>query len=61
MYKLFRRSKNRIFAGLCGGLGEYTNMDPVLWRILFATMFIFTISGIGILYLIGWIFVPSEE
>ena len=33
--KLYKSRKNRIFAGVMGGLGEYFNIDPVLFRIIF--------------------------
>ena len=30
--KLFRSRKNRMFLGVCGGLGEYYRIDPVTVR-----------------------------
>ncbi len=33
--KLYRSKSNRNLAGVCGGLGEYFNVDPVLVRIIF--------------------------
>lgn len=33
--KLTRSRTNRQISGVCGGLAEYTNMDPTLMRILF--------------------------
>jgi phage shock protein C len=54
MRKLYRSSTNRLIAGVCGGLGEYFKIDPILFRILF----LFT--GIGFpAYVIMWIFVPE--
>ena len=26
--KLYRSTKNRVFAGVCGGIGEWLNIDP---------------------------------
>ncbi|MBW2988694.1 PspC domain-containing protein [Candidatus Woesearchaeota archaeon] len=56
--KLFRSRKNRIIAGVCGGIGEYFNIDPVLIRLLWV---IFTfMGGSGILaYIIAWIIIPE--
>lgn len=42
MKRLYRSRKNRVLAGICGGLGEYYNVDPVLVRIIaiFLTLFL---------------------
>lgn len=62
MAKLFRRSRDsRVFAGLCGGLGKYTDTDPILWRLGAALLFLLTCSGMGWAYLIAWIIVPKEK
>lgn len=57
MKKLCRSIKDRKIAGICGGLGEYFNIDPVIPRVLFvALMFA---GGIGLLiYIIMWIIIP---
>ena len=58
--KLFRSKKNKVIAGVCGGIGEYFNVDPVLIRLLWV---VFTlIGGAGILaYIIAWIIIPEEK
>ena len=55
-----RRSRSdRLGAGVAGGLGEYFAIDPVLFRVLFATAAFF--GGAGILaYLIAWAVIPEE-
>jgi len=59
-YKQVSRSReDRIVSGLCGGLGRYANIDPVIVRILFVVLTLFGGSGI-LLYLIGWIAIPDE-
>lgn len=51
--KLYRNIDDRIIGGVCGGLGAYFNIDPVLFRIIFVIMAIF---GAGLLiYPIFWI------
>ena len=42
MKRLYRSRTNRVFSGVCGGLGEYADMDPVVVRIIFvlATLFL---------------------
>ena len=38
--KKFKRSKlNRKLSGICGGLGDYFDTDPLLWRLLFVVSF----------------------
>ncbi len=57
--RLLRRSTNdRVAVGVCGGLGEYFRLDPVIFRVLFAvTAFL----GIGIVgYLLAWVVMPEQ-
>jgi phage shock protein C len=55
--KLYRSRKHRIIGGVCGGLGEYFGVDPVLIRLAWV-LFCF-IWGAGLLfYLIAWIIIP---
>ncbi len=56
----FRRSRtDRWFGGVCGGIARSTGMEAWVWRLLFAAMFI--CAGVGLLlYVLLWIFVPSE-
>ena len=56
----FRRSStDRWFGGICGGIARSTGMESWVWRLIFATLFIF--AGVGLLvYVLMWIFVPSE-
>ncbi|MCD4728983.1 MAG: PspC domain-containing protein [Bacteroidales bacterium] len=58
--RLYRSYKNSIIGGVCGGLGEYLNTDPILFRVLFAVAFL--VGGTGLLaYIILWIVIPIEE
>ena len=55
--RLYRSRTNRVFAGVCGGLGEHFNVDPTWIRLLFVLFFI--LGGCGFLiYLIMWLIVP---
>ncbi len=52
--RLYRSRKWRVFGGVAGGLAEYFGLDPVLMRVIFVLITLF--SGIGILlYIILWI------
>ena len=59
-YKEIRRSMdNKVIAGVCGGLGEYLNIDPIILRLLFVLAFLFALSG-GLIYIISWIIIPAK-
>ena len=36
--QLFRSRTNKTIAGVCGGLGEYLNMDPTIVRVLWVLL-----------------------
>jgi len=56
---LYRSRTNSTIAGVCGGLGEYFNIDPTFIRIV-AVLLIFA-DGVGIWgYLIAWIVMPKR-
>lgn len=57
---LNRSQSNSVIAGVCGGLGDYLNVDPILFRVLFVLGFL--IGGSGVLvYIILWIALPLEK
>jgi len=57
--RLHRSSKDRVIAGVCGGLGEYFDLDPVLFRLLFVVVTL--IGGSGVLvYIILWLVIPED-
>lgn len=59
MEKLYRSTTDRKIAGVCGGLGEYFKIDPVIFRIIFI---ILLFAGVGFLvYIIMWISVPKKQ
>lgn len=58
--RLYRSYKNSVIGGVCGGLGDYLNTDPILFRVLFVVAFL--VGGTGLLaYIILWIVIPIEE
>lgn len=58
--RLYRSETNRIIAGVCGGLGDYFNIDPTILRVIFILLTVFGGSGI-LIYIILWIVIPSES
>jgi phage shock protein C len=59
--KLTRSTDDRWVAGVCGGLGEYFNIDATLIRVLFvlATLLLGAVVGGIILYAILWAIIPE--
>ena len=57
--KLFRSKKNRVLAGVCGGIAEYLGVDPTIVRLLWV---LFTLLyGVGLLgYIIAILIIPQE-
>jgi phage shock protein C len=56
---LYRSETDRIIAGVCGGLGEYLDIDPTLVRLTFIVITLAGGSGI-LLYIVLWLIIPSE-
>ena len=56
---LYRSCKNRILAGVAGGIGDYFNIDAVLVRLIFVLLTIPGGAGI-IIYIIAWIIIPED-
>ena len=56
--RLYRDPENSVLGGVCGGLGAYFAIDPVIIRILFAVLFIAGYGLWGLVYIILWIAIP---
>ena len=60
--RLHRSKTDRIFAGICGGLGEYLNIDAVLIRLIWLLVVIFTGIFPGlIIYVIAIFIIPERR
>lgn len=58
--KLFRSQANRMLCGVCGGLGEYFNIDPTLVRLLFAAVCVCSCFTGLLVYIVAAIIIPEE-
>jgi phage shock protein PspC (stress-responsive transcriptional regulator) len=56
--RLYRDTDNNILGGVCAGFGNYFNIDPVIIRLLFVILALFS-PGL-IIYIILWIVVPEQ-
>lgn len=57
--KLYRSRTDRKVAGVCGGLGEYFNVDPTLIRVLFVLAALPGGPGL-VLYIVLALVMPEE-
>ncbi|MCX6711898.1 MAG: PspC domain-containing protein [Candidatus Woesearchaeota archaeon] len=57
--RLYRSGKEKILGGVCGGIAEYFNIDPIIVRLLWIlSIFLW---GLGIIfYIIAWIIIPKN-
>jgi len=56
--KMYRSVEDRKIAGVCGGIGEYFDIDPTLVRLL--TVALVLAGGSGVLaYILAWIIIPK--
>lgn len=60
LHRLKRSRTDRVFGGVCGGLGAHTGVPAWAWRAMF---FLTALSlGFGIIaYLALWLFIPLES
>lgn len=61
--RLTRSNRNKMIAGVCGGLAEYLNMDPTVVRVLYVLLSILSVAFPGIIAYIVLMFLmpPPEE
>ena len=59
--RVVRRSRSeRVIAGVCGGVGRYLGVDPVLLRIAFIILAL--ANGLGVVaYVVAWVAIPEEQ
>jgi phage shock protein C len=56
--RLYRSRRDRKLAGVCGGLADYLEVDPVIPRLMWV-IFAFA-AGIGLLaYVVCWLVIPQ--
>jgi len=59
--RLYRDPESKVLGGVCGGLGAYLNVDPIIFRIIFALL---AVGGFGtgiLIYFILWIATPEAN
>jgi phage shock protein C len=60
--RLTRSNRNKMIAGVCGGLAEYLDMDPTVMRVLYVLVSILSAAFPGVIaYLILMFLMPPPE
>ena len=58
--KLYRTTDNKMICGVCGGIGNYFNVDPTLIRLVWVLATFFGGSGL-LVYIIAALIIPEED
>ena len=56
--KLYLSRTNKILVGVCGGIGEYFNVDPTLVRVLFILLLLVSRFSLIVIYVLCWAIIP---
>jgi phage shock protein PspC (stress-responsive transcriptional regulator) len=58
--RLTRNRRHKVVGGVCGGLGRYFDMDPVIFRVALAVLSV--VGGLGLIfYGLAWLVMPAER
>lgn len=58
--RLYKSSTNRVLCGVCGGIGEYFNIDSTIIRLIFV-LFIFGVGSGLLAYIVAAIIMPEQK
>ena len=58
--QLVRSETDKMFAGVCGGLARYFDIDPAIVRLLFV-LAVFLGGASPLIYLVLWLVMPEEQ
>ena len=62
MKRIYRSSRDKKLAGLCGGIGEMFEIDPTLVRLVCVFLCLTTaIVPLVVSYIVAWIIVPMNH
>ena len=59
MKRMYRSKENKKIAGICTGIGDYFDIDPIIIRLLFLVALF--LGGGLIVYIIAWIIIPYKK
>lgn len=58
--RLYKVENNKKICGVCGGIGEYLNVDPTVIRLLWVIAFFFFGTGL-LIYIICAFIMPNKN
>ena len=58
--RLYKSNDNKVLIGVCGGIGEYLNVDPVVIRLLWVLFCLMGGSGV-LAYIIAAFLIPEQN
>ena len=58
--RLYKSSTNRVLCGVCGGIGEYFNIDPTIIRLI-CVLFVFGVGSGLLAYIVAAIIMPEQK
>lgn len=65
MKRLYRSREDKILGGICGGLGEYFDIDPTIIRFAVFLVVLFTygttLPAAIVAYLAAWLLIPENK
>lgn len=61
MNNLKRSSSNKVFFGVCGGIGEFFNVDPTIIRVFWAFLFIKSFTFAFLAYMFCSLIIPMDD
>jgi len=59
--KKLKKSNNKVFCGVCGGLAEYLNFDATIIRLIVCILSVFGIGTGIVLYIIAALIMPAAD
>ena len=60
MQRIYRSRKERLLAGVCGGIGIAADVDPSLVRLAWVLLTLISMGAGILLYLAAWLIIPEE-
>lgn len=59
--KNLRKSSDKKICGVCGGIGEYFNIDPTLIRLIFLILLFISFGTVAIIYIVASFIIPEPD
>lgn len=56
--RLYRSKKEKMVGGVCGGLGEFFQVDPIIFRLIFL-MLLFGVGSGALIYIVMMLIIPE--